>query len=291
MKNIRNKMQNFYKRWNIEYKEEKRLEDFRNRVLTTINMYVVPFFDKVKGSYNNSDLWLLRYFKLIGINISRVSLESPFHDGLYQRIFENYLTPNIKKGHLWEIIFYLETLLNFELDIPNYLNNKSFKEILYLELAENIDLSLLDIKIKKTKDTFIIYPAGVKLLDENVVNEVIDYLNDYPLVQKHFMSALQKYQERKYDRNIIDDLRFSLELLLRNILNNKKVLENQISLLGPYLKSKNAPAEIINMFMSLINYYKDYQNEHAKHGDKVREAEIEFMIYLTGTIMRFLLSL
>ncbi len=291
MKNIRNKMQNFYKRWNIEYSQEKKLNDFSNRALSTINMFVVPFFNKVGKQYND-DYWLLKYFKFIGISISPVSLNANnWEVSGYQNIFENYLTSKIQNGKIEEIIFYFQMLFDLKIDIPSFYEDKSFKEILYLELTENIDLSLLDIKIKKTKDTFIIYPAGVKLLDENVVNEVIDYLNDYPLVQKHFMSALQKYQERKYNRNIIDDLRFSLELLLKNILNNKKVLENQISLLGPYLKSKNAPAEIINMFMSLINYYKDYQNEHAKHGDKVREAEIEFMIYLTGTIMRFLLSL
>lgn len=284
-------MQNFYKRWNIEYSQEKKLNDFSNRALSTINMFVVPFFNKVGKQYND-DYWLLKYFKFIGISISPVSLNANnWEVSGYQNIFENYLTSKIQNGKIEEIIFYFQMLFDLKIDIPSFYEDKSFKEILYLELTENIDLSLLDIKIKKTKDTFIIYPAGVKLLDENVVNEVIDYLNDYPLVQKHFMSALQKYQERKYNRNIIDDLRFSLELLLKNILNNKKVLENQISLLGPYLKSKNAPAEIINMFMSLINYYKDYQNEHAKHGDKVREAEIEFMIYLTGTIMRFLLSL
>ena len=263
MKNIRNKMQNFYKRWNIEYSQEKKLNDFSNRALSTINMFVVPFFNKVGKQYND-DYWLLKYFKFIGISISPVSLNANnWEVSGYQNIFENYLTSKIQNGKIEEIIFYFQMLFDLKIDIPSFYEDKSFKEILYLELTENIDLSLLDIKIKKTKDTFIIYPAGVKLLDENVVNEVIDYLNDYPLVQKHFMSALQKYQERKYNRNIIDDLRFSLELLLKNILNNKKVLENQISLLGPYLKSKNAPAEIINMFMSLINYYKDYQNEPA----------------------------
>ena len=288
MSDKKNQIQNFYKRWNIEYDQEKRISDFKNRVLYTIDNFVVPFFDKI-----NDDGWLLRYFKSIGIYVSRDIFKSYDYnkDNGYRFIFNEHLNHKINNGKIEEIIFYFQMLFNFMPDIKNYNQNKSFKEILYLELKENIDLSLLDIEIKKIKDKFIIYPAGVKLLDKSVVDDVIAYLDSYPGAQKHFISALQKHQEHKYERNLIDDLRFSLELLLRNILNNRKSLEKQINTLGEYLKNKNISVEINNMFMYLINCYKDYQNEHAKHGDKINEAEIEFMIYLTGTIMRFLLNL
>lgn len=40
IENKRNKVQNFHKRWNIEYNKEKMLNEFKNSVLTTINTTV-----------------------------------------------------------------------------------------------------------------------------------------------------------------------------------------------------------------------------------------------------------
>ena len=52
------KIENFYKRWNIEYDEDKRFIDFKNRALSTI--------DEILGEYFLSDINLERIFlKLI----------------------------------------------------------------------------------------------------------------------------------------------------------------------------------------------------------------------------------
>ncbi|GAG67399.1 unnamed protein product, partial [marine sediment metagenome] len=116
----------------------------------------------------------------------------------------------------------------------------------------------------------------------------------YPKVQKSFKSALEKYHNKIYQRNLIDDLRLSLELLFKEILNNNKGLENQEKALGEYLKEKNVPKQLKNMYWKLIDYYAKYQNSYAKHenkADSMDSSEIEFVIYLTGTFIRFLLTL
>jgi hypothetical protein len=113
----------------------------------------------------------------------------------------------------------------------------------------------------------------------------------YPKVQKSFKSALEKYQNKIFQRNLVDDLRLSLELLFRELLHNDKNLVNQEKWLSKYLQQKNIPKELINMYWKLINYYTKYQNNYAKHNDKVGSSEIEFILYLTGTFMRFLLTL
>jgi len=74
-------------------------------------------------------------------------------------------------------------------------------------------------------------------------------------------------------------------------LNNNKSLENQEKLLSEYLEQKNVPKELNNMYWKLIDYYAKYQNNYAKHEDKVDSSEIEFVIYLTGTFIRFLMTL
>ncbi len=46
--------------------------------------------------------------------------------------------------------------------------------------------------------------------------------------------ALEKYRGGVFERNVLDDLRLALELLLREVLGNDRSLENQIPLLGGY---------------------------------------------------------
>lgn len=42
------------------------------------------------------------------------------------------------------------------------------------------------------------------------------------------------------------------------------------------------------MFNTLLDYYGKYQNKYAKHDDNVNEKEIEFIIDLTSTFMKFI---
>jgi len=190
-----------------------------------------------------------------------------------------------EENDLSEFIKCLQVLFWLDLD-------SEVKKKLYLGFKEDIELSLLGIWIRKIKNNDIIfYPKGPKLLDEKLVNDNLDWLSSYPPVCKNFKSALEKYQNKIYQRNLIDDLRLSLELLLKKTLNNEKSLENQEKPLGKYLEEKNMPRELKNMYWQLIDYYTKYQNNYAKHNDKVDDSEIEFMIYLTGIFMRFLMTL
>ena len=105
---------------------------------------------------------------------------------------------------------------------------------------------------------------------------------------KLYNSALDKLNNRIYQRNLIDDLRLSLELLLKELLNNDKPLEKQISDVGQFQKNKGISPETTNMFNTLLDYYGKYQNKYAKHDDNVNEKEIEFIIDLTSTFMKFI---
>jgi len=281
------KIKNFYKRWNIVYDEDKRFTDFKNRALSTI--------DNTLGELFLSDENLERTFlKLIAKHIPQSKI------GLFQNVYKAAEIVGVKEfrnspvykvisgeNNFVEFIKYLQVLFWLELD-------SKAKEELYLGFKEDIELSLLDIQIKRIKgDNIVFYPKGAKLLDKKVVNDVLDWLTSYPKVQKSFKSALEKYQGKIYQRNLIDDLRLSLELLFKEILNNNKSLENQEKLLSEYLEQKNVPKELRNMYWKLIDYYAKYQNNYAKHGnkDKVDSSEIEFIIYLTGTFIRFLMTL
>jgi hypothetical protein len=283
--NNRAKVKNFHKRWNTEYDERKRVEDFKNRVHTTVNLHILPIF-----RYEENRHLLIDYFKFIG---EYIDMEMLYHSNFVGEtkyigydVFKETIEERFRYATLVDIIYYLQGL--FYLDI-----NQRDKDKLYDDIKKDIDQSLLNIQVKKVSNgNYILYPAGAKLLDEGVVNDVLDWLSDYPDSYNNFKDALEQYENHKYTRNIVDNLRYSLESLLKKILKNRKTLEKQKKPLGKYLKDKDVSKEIRDMFSQYLAYYTLYQNEHAKHNDTVvNKLEIEFMIYLTGTFMRFILSL
>jgi len=93
-------------------------------------------------------------------------------------------------------------------------------------------------------DDYLVSPKGARLLDEKVVNDVLDWLRKYPKVYDNFKSTFKKYQNKVYQRNLINDLRLALELLLKIILRNKKGLEKQKSAIGKYLEEKDVPTPL-----------------------------------------------
>jgi hypothetical protein len=125
-------------------------------------------------------------------------------------------------------------------------------------------------------------------IDADLLEETKHWLNDYPDAMKLYNDALRKYESKAYSRNLLDDLRLSLEKLLQAILGNNKSLENQISNLGDYIEERGGSKELCNMLVKLFDYYSKYQNTYVKHNDAVIEDEIEIIFELTCSFMRFI---
>jgi hypothetical protein len=134
---------------------------------------------------------------------------------------------------------------------------------------------------------FIILRPNVDtdLLQKNLVR-----LSKFPDAGKSLQDALDKLNEGKYERNLLDDLRLCLETLLKLKLNNEKSLDNQLESIGKYLKDSGVSAEVRNMFVKVIEYYAKYQNEYVKHNDAVKQTEIELMINLTSSMIYFIVE-
>lgn len=151
----------------------------------------------------------------------------------------------------------------------------------------------LDIVLLGREDGFMMYPSGAELLDQQLVEETLDWLAAYPEVEKPFHEALRMYAAKetlKY-RNLLDNLRFSLEQMLRAVLGNQKSLENQKLEALKWLANHQIHAHITNMYNDLITRFASYQNDAVKHSERYSATEIEFMIYLTGAFLRFLVQL
>ena len=100
-----------------------------------------------------------------------------------------------------------------------------------------------------------------------------------------------KFGNKAFERNLLDDLRLSLELLLKSIFANAKSLENQIANLGTFIQDKGGSKELGNMFQKLVEYFSKYQNSYVKHDDNVVEEEIEFILELTSSFMKHLVRI
>ena len=128
----------------------------------------------------------------------------------------------------------------------------------------------------------------VRELEVPLIEETRHWLSTYPDALRLFEDARLKYDARVFQRNLIDDLRVSLEVLLKAILGNGRSLENQLSEIGKRLKEKGASPQFRNMFASLLDYYAKFHNDHVKHDDKLPEEEIEFVFELTASFMKHL---
>lgn len=105
------------------------------------------------------------------------------------------------------------------------------------------------------------------------------------------MQAIHKYKHGIFSRNLLDDLRLSLELLLKSVFNNDKSLENQLGNVGRFVSEAGGSKEFSNMFSKLIDYYAKYQNTYIKHDDAVVEEEIEFVFEISSSFMRHIIRL
>ena len=157
------------------------------------------------------------------------------------------------------------------------------------ELDEFIDNEQV---VKLKEQLFIRYGdlTTEKFSNTEVIIKTKHWLSDFPLALKQYEAALTKFEGNIFDRNILDDIRLSFELLLKTLLNNDKSLENQISLIGNVLKDKSVSVEVRSMLQKLIDYYTKYQNKNVKHNDNINKDEIEYLIELTSVMMKFLIK-
>lgn len=132
-------------------------------------------------------------------------------------------------------------------------------------------------------------PDPTALLDIKIITEAKHLLNDYPHIKKHYESALIKYQTMIFDRNLVDDLRFAFEQLLKEMLGNDRPLERQQDDLRRFLQANGISDSLISMYNKLREYYCNYQNIHAKHNDLTKKEEFEFIIELTSIMMKLIL--
>lgn len=143
-------------------------------------------------------------------------------------------------------------------------------------------------EVIEDQDGTFIFPLGAEELDDALVSEPLEWLNDYPNARKTYIIALEQYSKGLYIRDVADNFRKAFEEFLKEFLNNNNDLSKNKKEVEAYLKSQDAAPQLIAMLVSLISHYYLFNNEAAKHNDKIDEKYLEFLMYQTGVFIRML---
>lgn len=163
-----------------------------------------------------------------------------------------------------------------------YKNNEKDE---YLNKLSNLKRQLI---VKYGKQFGI---EGSDTLNDSLVEDVQHWLDSYPESRKLYDDAIVMFKNKIYERNCLDNLRLSLESLLKGVFDNNKSLENQFKNIGNHVEENAGSKEFSNMFVKLIDYYTKYQNTFVKHNDAVIEQEVEFIFEITSSFMKHLIKL
>ena len=137
---------------------------------------------------------------------------------------------------------------------------------------------------------YFVFPKGAPELDAALVSEPLEWLKDYPVAHKTYITALKQYTEGVFIRDVADNLRKTLEAFLQEFLGNAKNLETNKNDICKYLGEQGVDAGITGLFQPLINAYKNINDRIAKHNDAVDEKLLEFLLYQTGILIRLVLT-
>ena len=177
--------------------------------------------------------------------------------------------------------------------IHMHLNNKAIISIIKHFLPNEMDNLHIKYVIDEDGDGCFIFPKGARELDDALVSEPLEWLKDYPLTRKAWITALQDYSESSdlTASETADNFRKALERFFQEFFQCEKSLENLKSEYGTFLTSKNVPGELRNNFEKLLESYTNYINNYAKHHDKASRNVLEYIMYQTGNLIRLLITL
>lgn len=275
---IEKRLKNHYRRWNIEFNSQEQFVKFKYRLIDIIYQEIYSF------SFNN-----VEKFDKLDCSFKRMFMlhkpDKPEIETSIYKIIEN--CKNLSElATVFQILFWV---LENQGDETQQMASEIVKEIRKVsQLTPSASFV-----VKKRGKQFILYPPGDPFLDKEIIDYTLVGLEHYPKAAKYFEKALKIYLHGETDkyRELLDNLRFSLEQLLKKILDNDKSLEKQNKILYDYLKNKGLQPPVRNFFDLIFNKQNTYYNDASKHNDNYSLYDIEFMIYFTGNFIRLLLKL
>lgn len=187
-------------------------------------------------------------------------------------------------------------------DEPNY-GSFNKKELLSTNLNvlsdnEKIEfLSQIKYHSRLCEDDFL--RDEIDLLVKDASNGVIKARNSVSTLLETYSIDLKNQWKRTYRfydhldyRNALDNMRLTIELLIKRITGSEASLENQKSALGKFFEDKDISKEVRNLFFKMLDMYEKIQNHEAKHNlpQNLNSKEIKFLMNQSTVIIKFLID-
>lgn len=268
----------FNDRWNLKELKQENFQKAKTRCLIILkNTFNSNMYESTRDLIESCSI---KVSTILGENLQDDYCDFFEESKIYKYI--SRLDGDKNKNDYYSFLLIIEIILNCEL---RYVD----KESLAKKVVEAFELSYIKACICKNEGKYRIYPSDIEFLDAPLVIDVLSWLNEYPEVRNTYEKAIIKERKAENYRYIIDDLRLSIEIFFKKLFKNEKSLENQDSNIGKYLSDNNVATQISNMYRKLLDYYEKYNNDNVKHNEKITAVEIDYMIYLTGIFIRFIL--
>ena len=275
----------FNRRWNIPLlldSSEVAFQKFKQRILNIFNG-----IDGIVTEESISDFCqyygIAQKFKKILFDVYNITiidrLKNENDKQAFYMLIEVILSLKLKTPTPADILFSPPPEYPSQLKYYNNQNN------IIERVKKAVEISDINVTVGKSKGRITLYPKGEKILDNELVNKTLLFLDSKS--NKHFEEALKFYQGKKHKESA-ERLRQSVEEFLRQKLQNKKGLSGNITTLQKRLKDIDNQPQVRNIIFQVFNYLDQYFNDHSKHGDNVNEVENEFLIYQMGLLLRYI---
>lgn len=229
------------------------------------------------------------YFTFCNMTGSQFHPISSFTNNAYQNILE---VLQVNTQSLGSFLSYYVAFINCrEVNDWKPSNRDMFIKILCTALQE----SQIPYDMLQDKDGVFVFPKGAKELDNALVSEPLEWLKAYPKSHQAFIKALKQYAEATPENasDVADKFRKALETFVQEFFGGARSLEKYITdhTYEQYLNQRGVPADMRDEFKNTVNAYAKFINNNAKHHDKTQLNVLEYLLYQTGNIVRFLITL
>lgn len=267
------------KRFNEIFGLGDSVEDERGRFVDRVNQVIFHEIDTVHtDSFVYRELFKFICFEL-GVNAQ------DFRDRTLGPIgYESHLPASIRTLTRNDFDKTLIALCSLYVGFKITSDAEEHRKWLSLWVERTLERCSCDIGIRWKEGFF--YPSGAEELDESLIDETLTWLTKYPDERKDYQTALECYSGNQSSPDVIKNCYSAVEGIARNVLGNKKTLDNNKDEL---LKKMDLSDGWNSILATYVNYAHNYRHASPER-HKIKEQEAEAYLYMTGLIIRLIIE-
>jgi hypothetical protein len=171
--------------------------------------------------------------------------------------------------------------LRIIVSVYNNISEKPYeKQFISTVVVDALEKAHINLGVKWADGVF--YPTGDKLLDKELIDTAVSLLDKYPNEKKDLKNALDNYNSNSL-YGVVENCYIAVEGISRQILSNKKTLDNNKEELLRLLQFSKYWDKI---FLNYLSYAHEYRRHAGERRHELKAEEVEGFLYLSCLIIR-----